>query len=130
MKRTWWVRRAAAYALGHVGDQTPTGVLIEKLTDESVIVRRSVVYALGALRSPVAIPQLKQLLTDTDPQIRRNAAWALGRVGQAEVVPELKALLKDTTLNGTVAATAQQAIDSLTKPRWLQTLAGFRWRPK
>jgi HEAT repeat protein len=123
-----WVRRAAVYALGHIGDQSAVGVLIGRLTDKAVIVRRSVAYALGALRAVVAVPKLKISLVDQDPQVRRNAAWALGRIGQLEAVPALTPLLDDTTLGGTVAATARQAIDAITKPRWLQALLGLRRR--
>ncbi len=123
-----WVRRAAAYALGHVGDQSTVGVLIGRLTDKAVIVRRSAVYALGALRAVVAVPKLKISLADQDPQVRRNAAWALGRIGQPEAVPELRPLLDDTALGGTVAATTRQAINAITKPRWLQAILDLRGR--
>ncbi len=123
-----WVRRAAAYALGHIGDQSAVGILVERLADKAVIVRRSAAYALGALRAVVAMPQLKISLTDQDPQVRRNAAWALGRIGQHEVVPELRGLLDDPALDGAVATTARQAIDVLTKPRWLQIIWGLRRR--
>lgn len=120
-----WVRRAAAYALGHIGDQSAAAVLIDKLADETMLVRRSAAYALGALRATVAIAPLKVSLTDQDPQVRRNAAWALGRIGQPEAVPNLTRLLDDTALDGTIAATAQQAIKALTKPRWMQFLLGW-----
>jgi HEAT repeat protein len=122
-----WVRRAAAYALGHIGDQRAVGVLIDKLADETVIVRRSATYALGALRATAAIFRLKVSLTDQDPQVRRNAAWALGRIGRPEAIPDLTCLLDDTALDGTIAVTAQQAINTLNKPRWRQLLLG--WGP-
>ncbi len=123
-----WVRRAAAYALGHIGDQSAVGVLIERLTDKAVIVRRSAAYALGALRAVAATPKLKISLTDQDSQVRRNAAWALGRIGRPEALSELTPLLDDTTLGGTVAATARQAINIITKPRWLQAIWDLRGR--
>ncbi len=120
-----WVRRAATYALGHLGNPETAQILISGLHDRSVIVRRSATYALGALRAEVAIPQLKVSLTDKDPLTRRNAAWALGRIGLEEAVPALKKLLDDPALDGTVAATAKQAIQAITKPRWLQILLGI-----
>lgn len=123
-----WVRRAAAYALGHIGDQSAAGALIGKLADEAVIVRRSAAYALGALRAAVGASRLQAALVDPDPQVRRSAAWALGRIGQAEAVPSLQQLLTDQALAGTIAQTAQQAIDAITKPAWLQFLMGWRGR--
>jgi HEAT repeat protein len=123
-----WVRRAAAYALGHIGDQSAAGVLIGKLVDEAVIVRRSAAYALGALRAVVGQSRLRAALADPDPQVRRNAAWALGRIGQPEAVPALRQLLTDEALAGTIAQTAQHAIDAITKPAWLQFLRELRGR--
>jgi len=120
-----WVRRAAAYALGHLGNPDTARILVTCLQDKSVIVRRSAAYALGALRAQAAAPQLKITLTDKDPLTRRNAAWALGRIGLPEAVPNLTRLLDDPVLGGTVAATAQQAIQAITKPRWLQMILGL-----
>lgn len=119
-----WVRRAAAYALGHLGDKQVAEVLVESLTDQAVVVRRSAAYALGALRADGALAKLKISLTDNDPQVRRNAAWALGRIGLAEAVPDLTRLLDDPALNGMVAAAAHEAIEVISKPRWLRLLWG------
>lgn len=121
-----WVRRAAAYALGHLNNQESVRMLIAGLRDQAVIVRRSAAYALGALRAEMAMPQLKISLTDKDPLTRRNAAWALGRIGLREAVPNLTQLLNDPVLDGTVATVASQAIEAITKPRWLQILLGIR----
>ncbi len=123
-----WVRRAAAYALGHVGNQETAGVLITALRDSSVLVRRSAAYALGARRAKVALAQLKLTLSDKDALTRRNAAWALGRIGLPEAVPNLNQLLNDPALDGSIIATAKQAIQAITKPRWLQILLGFGGR--
>lgn len=122
------VRRAAAYALGHIGDPSAAGILIERLQDEAVIVRRSAAYALGALRAEVAVAPLRTSLTDADTQVRRNAAWALGRIGQTDAVPDLARLLADPALEGTIASTAKEAIDTITKPGWLRALSGWRSR--
>jgi HEAT repeat protein len=120
-----WVRRAAAIGLAHLGDAGAAGALIECLQDRAAVVRRSAAYALGALRAEAALPALKISLTDSDPQVRRYAAWALGRIGRPEVVADLTRLLDDVNLNGTVAATASEAIAALTKPRWQQLVAGW-----
>jgi len=121
-----WVRRAAAYALGHLGQVDTAHTLVACLRDEAVIVRRSAAYALGALRAELAGPQLLTSLTDKDPLTRRNAAWALGRIGWQQAVPALTQLLNDVALDGRVATAAHQAIEAITKPRWLQILLGWR----
>jgi HEAT repeat protein len=123
-----WVRRAAAYALGHIGHQEAIPTLTMALQDRAVIVRRSAAYALGALRAQTALPQLKISLGDKDPVTRRNAAWALGRLGLVEAVPALTKLLNDLALNGAIIATARQAIETITRPRWLQLFIGIRGR--
>ncbi len=123
-----WVRRAAAYALGHLGSHDAVPTLIAALRDNVFLVRRSAAYALGALRAIEAVPQLKLALTDRDALTRRNAAWALGRVGRREAVPELTQLLNDPALNGAVATTAGWAIETITKPRWLQAILGVKGR--
>ncbi len=126
-----WVRRAAALALGHVGDVSAVKALIQCLQDKAVIVRRSAAYALGALRSEAALSALKISTTDQDAQMRRNAAWALGRIGRPEAITVLTRLLDDTDLNGAVAATAREAIKTITKPRWQQMVSGLSrhlWR--
>jgi len=123
-----WVRRAAAYALGHLGSHDAVPTLIAALRDNVFLVRRSAAYALGALRAIEAVPQLKLALADRDALTRRNAAWALGRVGRREAVPELTQLLNDPALNGAVAATAAWAIETITKPRWLQAILGVKGR--
>jgi HEAT repeat protein len=120
-----WVRRAAALALGHVGDVSAVEALIQCLQDKAVIVRRSAAYALGALRSEAALSALKISTTDQDVQVRRNAAWALGRIRRPEAVNALTRLLDDADMNGAVAATAREAITTITKPRWQKIVSGL-----
>lgn len=123
-----WVRRAAAIGLGHLHDARAVAGLVDCLKDQALIVRRSAAYALGALRAEAALPALKISLTDPDPQVRRNAAWALGRIGRPEAAADLTRLLDDPGLNGAVAATANEAIAALAKPRWQQLVAGLGQR--
>ncbi len=123
-----WVRRAAVYALGCLKHKEAAVPISECLADKAVVVRRSAAYALGALRAETGLGHLRLSLTDADPQVRRNAAWALGRIGRPEIVPDLKRLLDDTSLDGTVAATAFQALQAITRPRWLQVLVGASGR--
>ncbi|MCB0193283.1 MAG: HEAT repeat domain-containing protein [Anaerolineae bacterium] len=123
-----WVRRAAAYALGHIGDSQAIQALINSLQDNHVIVRRSAAYALGALRAQSALPQLKVSLTNHDPITRRNATWAIGRLGTPEATAELQKILRDPQSDPEIKATAGQAIEMITKPRWLQLLLGVKGR--
>lgn len=123
-----WVRRAAAYALGHIGDPQATPMLISHLKDKHVIVRRSAAYALGALRATSALPQLKISLTDQDPVTRRNAVWAIGRLELPETIPDLTQILNDPNASQEIKATANQAIETITKPHWLQVLLGIKSR--
>jgi HEAT repeat protein len=121
-----WVRRAALIALGYLGDDNLADKIAVHLSDKAVIVRRSAAYALGALRAGTALSALKIALTDGDPQVRRNAAWALGRLGRAEVLADLTRLLEDETLNGAVAAAAEEAIKAIKKPLWQRILPARR----
>ncbi|MCB0163243.1 MAG: HEAT repeat domain-containing protein [Anaerolineae bacterium] len=123
-----WVRRAAAYALGHIGDPQAIPALTTGLKDQHVIVRRSAAYALGALRAASALPQLKISLTDQDPVTRRNAVWAIGRLGLPETIPALTQLLNDPNTSQEIKATAGQAIETITKPHWLQVMLGIKNR--
>ncbi|MCB0209903.1 MAG: HEAT repeat domain-containing protein [Anaerolineae bacterium] len=123
-----WVRRGAAYALGHIGSFQAIEALVQCLYDNQVIVRRSAAYALGALRAQSALPQLKISLTDQDPITRRNATWAIGRLGTPEATAALQKILNDPQSDAEAKATAGQAIEIITKPRWLQLLLGVKGR--
>jgi HEAT repeat protein len=112
------VRRAAARALGHVGDSSAVGPLSQRLGDESPWVRRSAAYALGAMRARETMPPLMMALDDPDPQVRRNAAWALGRIGDPAALPKLHALRADTALDGDVAREAEAAVRAIQRPDW------------
>jgi HEAT repeat protein len=117
-----WVRRAAAAAVGHLGERAHIPVLTALLRDESFLVRRSAAYALGALRAREAVESLLYVLNDNDPVVRRNAAWSLGRIGDRTALPSLKALSQDTALEGDVAAEAQRALASIEPlSRWKRT---------
>ncbi len=125
---TPWVRRAAAYALGYLDTTESKQALIIALRDPSVLVRRSAAYALGVLRAEIALPQLKILLNDKDSLVQRNTAWALGRIGSPEAVPNLKALLNNLQLDKNMTITVNRAIQTITKPRWVQMLFKFTGR--
>jgi HEAT repeat protein len=83
------VRRAAAEALGKLGDPQAVPALIQALGDSDSAVRRAAAEALGAIGDPQAVPALIQALGDSDWDVRRAAAWALGKLGDPQAVPAL-----------------------------------------
>jgi hypothetical protein len=60
----WDVRRAAAEALGKLGDPQAVPALIQALGDSDVGVRRAAAEALGKIGDPQAVPALIQALGD------------------------------------------------------------------
>ena len=92
----WWVRAAAADALGDMGETARATVpqLTDALDDESVWVRRNAVEALGYLgpTAAAAVPALSRCLADADSRVRHNAALTLAKLGSAAAaaVPALR----------------------------------------
>ncbi len=88
------MRRAAAEALGKIGDPQALPALIEALKDKDSGVRE---VAAGALREigPQALPALIEALKDKDSEVRRAAAEALGKIGGPQALPALTEALKD-----------------------------------
>jgi HEAT repeat protein len=87
------VRRAAAEALGAIGDPQAVPALIQALGDIATccsLVRQrrrwAAAWALGDLGDPQAVPALIQALGDSDRAVRRAAAWALGAIGDPQAV--------------------------------------------
>ena len=81
------VRRAAAQALGEVGDRKAAAPLIEVLRgDESSYVREAAAKALGQIDDPRAIDALTEALEDRDRDVRLAAAEVLGRTTKPRVI--------------------------------------------
>jgi hypothetical protein len=86
------VRRAAAEALGRLGDPAAVPDLRERLrADENWSVRQAAAQALGRLGDPAAVPDLlERLRSDDEPwNVRSGAAGALGRLGNTTGLSEL-----------------------------------------
>jgi len=81
------VRRAAAEALGDLGDPQAVPALIQALRDDWEAVRRAAAEALGKLGDPQAIPPLIQALGDYWYDVRFAAAEALGKLGDPQAIP-------------------------------------------
>jgi HEAT repeat protein len=102
------VRRAAAKALGKIGDPQAVGKLLVGLLDIDNDVRRFSAEALGRIGSPNAIAALLDRLGDSDAKTRDAAATALAEIGEAAVPPLLSALGSANPDVGMMAAFALQ----------------------
>ena len=104
----YWIRQAAADALGHIGNLKyvepvqpapantgPAPVLIEAFHQ----------------RKQTTTDVLIGLLADFDHELRFAAAETLGRIGQTNALPSLNRALKDT--DKTIRKAAAQAIETL-----------------
>jgi hypothetical protein len=76
----WEVRRAAAEALGKLGDPQAVPPLIKALGDSDRDVRFAAAWALGKLGDPQAIPALIQALGDRSENVRRAAQQAIQQI--------------------------------------------------
>ena len=74
------VRRAAAEALGKLGDPQAVPALIKALGDDWNAVRRAAAEALGKLGDPQAVPALIQALGDRSENVRRAAQQAIQQI--------------------------------------------------
>jgi HEAT repeat protein len=120
----WWsedVRRAAAEALGKLGDPQAVPALIQALGDSDRDVRAAAAEALGKLGNPQAIPALIKALRDGSYDVRRAAAEALVKIG-TPAVPALIQALRDSYSSVRAAACEvmgtigdAQAVPALTK---------------
>jgi HEAT repeat protein len=73
------VRRAAAEALGNIGDEAAVPALKKMVGDGDADTRRTAVDALKDIGGPEAIQTLMGLLKDPDPAVRKAAVEALGK---------------------------------------------------
>ncbi len=93
------VRRAAAMALGDMGDRSAAGPLAKALSDEDAGVRREAAKALGYLKDPATTQALVGALSDTDANVRFYAAYALGEIREPAASAALLRALRDADWN-------------------------------
>ncbi len=74
------LRRAAARALGDLGDRVAVAPLVAALEDPDDEVRRQAAWALGRLGDRAAVAPLRRALGDRSDDVRWFAAWALSRI--------------------------------------------------
>jgi HEAT repeat protein len=89
------VRKAAAWALGKLGDKNAVNSLIKSLDDKHWEVRSNAYEALARIGDARAIRPLLSKLKDRDTSVRRSAAETLGKIGDRRAVRPLTALLND-----------------------------------
>ena len=106
-----YVRRAATSALGEIDNPQAVDVLIQALKDKDNLYE--VVKALGEIGSPKAVEPLIQVLNDEESWIgeREAAAEALGAIGNEQAVEPLIQALKDE--EHWVRATAASALGEI-----------------
>lgn len=87
-------RCEAARALGRIGSDQATGVLLEALLDEDEDVRSDAAEALEAICDPRAAKQLlENLIGDPCSEVKMAALKALANMKSTDVIPWLKRLL-------------------------------------
>ena len=87
-------RKAAAYALGRIGDTSSIQLLIRILSspDEFPDVKAHAAEALGYLRDRTAFSALVTAASDPSAEVRFWSAFALGNLGDKRAVPCLEEL--------------------------------------
>jgi HEAT repeat protein/CHAT domain-containing protein len=114
------VRRAAAEALGQLGDPRAVEPLIALLEDEDSLVRTATTVALGNLVDPRAVKPLVVRLEDEDSKVRWAAVEALGEHDDRRTVEPLVARLEDE--EWVIRRTAAEALGKLRDPRAVEPL--------
>ena len=89
----WWVQERAIEALGELGDQRSTPVLVNLLTRREL--HWVCVEALGRLGDPRAVPYLGQLLKGGSQEFRIEVLGALEGIGTPEIVDEVRKVAED-----------------------------------
>ncbi|HYC20073.1 MAG TPA: HEAT repeat domain-containing protein, partial [Candidatus Bathyarchaeia archaeon] len=106
------VRRAAAEALGTIGDGRAVEPLVKALNDSDWLVRRKAAEALGTIGDGRAVEPLVKALNDADSDVRKSVAEALSKIGEPAVEPLIKAL------NDTSEYVCEGAVEALGKIGW------------
>ncbi len=86
------VRRAAAKALGKIGDERAVMALRAALLDSDIDVRRFAAQALGRIGDSETIDALSDALRDDSDRVRKAAAGALVNIGEASIPMLIEAL--------------------------------------
>ncbi len=85
----WWMRQAAAEALGSMGGSAAVEPLLTALNDDHPEARRYAVRALGQIGDARAVGAISRLLGDEEQWVRVAAARVLGEIGDSKAVRPL-----------------------------------------
>ncbi len=105
------VVRAAAKALGEIGDTRVVPNVIRLMKQPEPVIRQVCALALGDLKSTDALPVLVQALHDESWMVRQAAAQALAGLGDRAATPALIEALEDA--NRSVRVAAEDALKRL-----------------
>ncbi|PWT94012.1 MAG: hypothetical protein C5B55_03450 [Blastocatellia bacterium] len=118
-----FVRREAAYALGHTKGRSATTVLIEHLqTDREVGVRAAAAVGLGEIADENAVVALSSVLSGSTKKAEKNvfvlraSAVALGNIKSRAGTPALIAALSNAKFPGDVRREAARGLGKIGDP--------------
>ena len=114
------VRRAAAGALGELGDPRAVDALMAALQDRDDSVRKAAARAMGEIGDSRAVESLIRALWDKNGGVGQAAAHALGKIGDSRAVGPLSVALGDGFRN--VRWAAAGALGELGDPRAVKPL--------
>jgi HEAT repeat protein len=100
------VRRAAATALGKIGDSKAVRPLLQAIKDKDVYVRSAAEQSLKQFGTEVTRSSSISALKDGNPRVRLKATLQIARMREPAVVPDLLGMLSDDDYNVRQAAIA------------------------
>ena len=116
-QKYYYVRQAAAEALGQLGNARTVEPLAEALKDSDDRVRRAAAEALGQIGDARAVEPLIVALKDSDSWVKKRAVEALGKISDPRAVEPLIVALKDSDVRDVATRALEmiglQAIDLL-----------------
>ncbi len=128
----WSVRRAAAEALGQIGDAAAVEPLVQALKDSDWSVRSAAAVALSNVGDPTSVDALLEALAAPDEFIRSATVIALARIGSARAMKALvRALMDESPEVVNQALSVLQALGWVPQTRTekaLYAVAKHNWR--
>jgi HEAT repeat protein len=115
------VRRAAAEALGKIGDPCAVDSLLKALKDDNQNVRTEAASALGKIADPRSAEPLIKVLDHKDNQLRHKAAEALLRICASSIEPLITAL-KDNTIKSKACCEVAAVLGQIGDARAVESL--------
>ncbi|HPG59815.1 MAG TPA: HEAT repeat domain-containing protein, partial [Candidatus Wallbacteria bacterium] len=92
-----YIKQAAAYTLGVIGEAKSINVLITQINDASEEVRKTVIEALGRIGGESIVDPLAKMLRDQSDSVREIAVKIMGGLNSARSLEPLTQALKDSS---------------------------------